>query len=189
VNFSDITLVDGEGFLDLKGSTQLYREIAPEFTYKYKRKWQLIGGVQVLKYNIFVYQGKDDFVNAVTPFTEFLYKFNPRKSIRVEAQYLATEDEFGSWVNALAEFGWAPHWLIYVSDMYKIPHANKEEYPVEKTKFDGLHYPSVGVVYTHKANRFSLAYVKQVEGINCAGGICRLEPTFHGVRLNVSSSF
>jgi hypothetical protein len=73
--------------------------------------------------------------------------------------------------------------------MYKIPHHNPDEYPVEKTKFDGLHYPSVGLVYTHKASRFSLAYVKQVEGINCAGGICRLEPTFHGVRLNVSSSF
>ena len=189
INFSDITLVDGEGFLNLNGSTQLYREIAPEFTYKYKRKWQLIGGVQVLKYNIFVYQGKDDFVNAITPFTEFLYKFNPRKSLRVEAQYLATKDEFGSWANVLAEFGWAPHWLIYVSDMYKVPHADKENFSEEKTKFDGLHYPSVGVVYTHKANRFSIAYVKQVEGINCAGGICRLEPTFHGVRLNVNSSF
>jgi len=44
-------------------------------------------------------------------------------------------------------------------------------------------------VYTYRANRFSLAYVKQVEGINCAGGICRYEPTFHGVRLQLSSSF
>ena len=55
--------------------------------------------------------------------------------------------------------------------------------------YDGLHYPTIGLVYTHHANRFSLAYVKQVEGINCAGGICRYEPTFHGVRLNISSSF
>jgi hypothetical protein len=189
LNFSDITLIDGEGFLNLDGVTQLYREIAPEFTYKHKRKWQFIGGVQFLKYNILVYQGKDSYVDAVTPFAELLYKFSPRKSLRVEAQYLATEEEFGSWANLVAEFGWAPHWLIYASDMYKIPHRNKENYPAEKTKYDGLHYPSVGIVYTHKANRYSIAYVKQVEGINCAGGICRLEPTFHGVRLNVASSF
>jgi hypothetical protein len=102
---------------------------------------------------------------------------------------LLTDDEFGSWINAVAEFGIAPHWLFYVSDMYKIPHDNPENYPSDKTKFDGLHYPSVGAVYTHKAHRFSLAYVKQVEGINCAGGICRYEPTFHGVQLRLNSAF
>ncbi len=180
LNVSDIYLLD---------NVSLYREIAPEITFKYKRKWQLLAGLQVLKYNIAVYQGKDDYVHAVTPYAEWLYKFTPRKSLRVEAQYLDTDDEFGSWAMVLVELGMAPHWLIYVSDMYKIQHANKETFPVEKTKFDGLHYPTFGIVYTFRANRFSLAYVKQVEGINCAGGICRYEPTFHGVRLQLSSSF
>ncbi len=182
LNMSDIQLLDG---------TELYREIAPEFTYKRKRKWQVIGGLQILKYNINIYQGPDkgDYVNAITPYAELLYKFTPRRSMRLEAQYLHTKEEFGSWTNVLAEFGWAPHWLLYVSDMYKLRHANPENYPNSKTKYDGLHYPSVGLVYSHRAHRFSLAYVKQVEGINCAGGICRLEPTFHGVRLNVNSSF
>ncbi|MBK8557085.1 MAG: hypothetical protein IPL65_15525 [Lewinellaceae bacterium] len=68
-------------------------------------------------------------------------------------------------------------------------HADPEKYPADKTRYDGLHYPTVGVVYTLKATRFSLAYVKQVEGINCAGGICRYEPTFNGVRLQLNSSF
>jgi hypothetical protein len=180
LNFSDIQLLDG---------TELYREIAPEFTYKKGRKWQMISGLQVLHYNIKVYQGKDDYVDAITPYAEFLYKVTPRKSVRVEAQYLATDDEFGSWVNGLVEVGMAPHWLFYVSDMYKIKHKDPESKPAEKVKFDGLHYPSVGLVYSHRANRLSLAYVKQVEGINCAGGICRYEPTFHGVRLNVNSAF
>jgi len=197
LNISDIQNLDGK---------ELYREITPEFTLKQSKKWQLIGGVQLLHYNMPVYQGKADakdesdpieflgggqadYVDGLTPYAEFLYKFSPRKSMRLEAQYLLTDDEFGSWVNAVAEFGWAPHWLCYVSDMYKIPHHNAAEYPASKTKYDGLHYPSVGLVYTQKANRFSIAYVKQVEGINCAGGICRFEPTFHGVRLNISSSF
>lgn len=180
INVSDIYQLDG---------TELYREIAPEVTYKYKRKWQLLAGLQLLKYNIAIYQGKDSYVKAVTPYAEWLYKFTPRKSVRIEAQYLKTDEEFGSWTFLLAEIGMAPHWLIYVSDMYKLPHANKEQFPEEKTKFDGLHYPTLGIVYTHRANRVSLAYVKQVEGINCAGGICRYEPTFHGVRLQLSSSF
>ncbi|MBK7938641.1 MAG: hypothetical protein IPJ82_16840 [Lewinellaceae bacterium] len=196
LNVSDIYQLDGK---------ELYREIAPEITYKKDRKWQALLGLQFLKYNISVYQvkneaadeddiipwvkkGEEGYVDAFTPYAEWLYKFTPRKSLRVEAQYLLTDDEFGSWVNVLAEFGWAPHWLIYASDMYKIKHGEAEA-SLEKTRYDGLHYPSVGVVYTHRANRFSLAYVKQVEGINCAGGICRLEPTFHGVRLNISSSF
>ncbi len=199
LNLSDIQNLDG---------LELYREITPEFTYKYKRKWQLIGGIQLLKYNIDVYQQKKDvadehdplkflgggdanYVDALTPYAEWLYRFTPRRSLRLEAQYLITDDEFGSWVNCLAEVGVAPHWLFYVSDMYKLKHKEEEGKTLDpdKIKYDGIHYPSVGIVYTQKANRFSLAYVKQVEGINCAGGICRLEPTFHGVRLNVSSSF
>ncbi len=180
LNVSDIQNLDGR---------ELYREIAPEVLYKYKRKWQALVGLQVLRYDIETYQGKSGYVDAITPYTEVLYRFTPRRSLRVEASYLATEQEFGSWAFALAEVGIAPHWLIYVSDMYKMKHADPEKYPVEKTKFDGLHYPSVGLVYSLKTNRFSIAYVKQVEGINCAGGICRYEPTFHGVRMQINSSF
>lgn len=185
LNVSDIQFLDG---------TELYREITPEITYKQKRKWQLITGLQVLKYNILVYQGKDHYVDAYTPYAEFLYKFTPRRSVRVEAQYLATEDEFGSWANALVEVGLAPHWIFYASDMYKIKHGSLDpkltpEKAKEKTKYDESHFPSLGIVYSLKSNRVSLAYVKQVEGINCAGGICRLEPAFQGVRLTLNSSF
>lgn len=197
LNVSDIRLLDGH---------EIYREIAPEFLFKKAREWQIGGGIQLLKYDIFVYQGKEDkadeddilgflasgdanYVEALTPYMEFLYKFTPKKSVRVEAQYLRTDDEFGSWVNGLVEFGWAPHWLMYVSDMYKLKHPEDKEFSEDKTKFDGIHFPSVGLVYTYRANRFSFAYVKQVEGINCAGGICRYEPAFNGVRLNINSSF
>jgi hypothetical protein len=180
LNVSDIQNLDGR---------ELYREVAPEILYKYKRKWQALIGFQRLKYDILTYQGKGEYVYANTPYTEILYRFKPRRSLRFEASYLDTKQEFGSWAFALAEVGIAPHWLFYVSDMYKVPHDKNSNYPAEKTKFDGLHYPSVGMVYSYKSNRFSLAYVKQVEGINCAGGICRYEPTFHGVRMQLNSSF
>jgi Family of unknown function (DUF6029) len=180
LNFSDIQNLSGR---------ELYREIAPEVLYKYKRKWQALVGLQILKYDIETYQGKGKKVDALTPYTEVTYRFTPRRSLRVEASYLATEEEFGSWGFALAELGLAPHWLVYVSDMYKVKHDASLNAPQEKTKFDGLHYPSVGIVYSYKTTRVSLAYVKQVEGINCAGGICRYEPTFHGVRMQMNASF
>jgi Family of unknown function (DUF6029) len=179
-NFSDIRFPNG---------TELYRELTPEFIWKQKRKWQIIGGVQLLKYNIFVYQGKDSYVNAITPFAEYLYKFSSRKSLRIEAQYLNTHEEFGSWVNAVVEVGLAPHWLITVSDMYKLKHQDTEGLSPEKLKYDELHFPTVQLAYTHKANRLGLSWVKQVEGINCAGGICRYEPAFSGVKLQINSSF
>jgi hypothetical protein len=171
--------------------TELYREITPEFIWKEKRKWQVIGGLQILKYNILIYQNKGDYVDALTPYAEFLYRFSSKKSVRIEAQYLDTDDEFGSWINALVEVGIAPHWLFSVSDMYKLRHKSEGGVapPVEKTKYDGLHFPAISAVYTHKANRIALSFVKQVEGINCAGGICRFEPAFSGVKLQVSSVF
>jgi len=198
LNVSDIYLLDGKS---------LYREIAPEFTFKQERKWQLLLGLQFLKYNIVTYQFKDDpedrndalpwvgtgqqgYVDAFSPYAEWLYKFTPRNSLRVEAQYLLTDDEFGSWAFLLAELGLAPHWLIYVSDMYKVPNsADAGISNPDKIKYDNLHYLTAGIVYTHRANRFSFSFVNQVEGINCAGGICRYEPPFHGVRLQLSSSF
>ena len=180
LNFSNITDLDNK---------LLYRELQPSVTYKYKRTWQLISGIQFQRYNQEIYEGKGSYVNTIVPYSEFLYKFTRKKSLRLEAQYLHTKDDLGSWIWGLAEASFAPHWTIWISEMYKIKHKDGEKLSEEKTRLDGLHYPTVGVVYTQKANRISLAYVKQVEGINCAGGICRFEPTFHGVRLNVSSSF
>ena len=200
LNISEIQLLDGQN---------IYREIAPEFTFKQQRKWQLLLGLQLLRYSMPIYQGKDDkadardilgflgsgdqgYVEALTPYAEWLYRFTPRRSLRLEAQYLISDDEFGSWFNMGAELGFAPRWLIFGYYMYKIPNpAPKpgETADPEKNKFDGVHYPSLGAAYTFKANRLSFAYVKQVEGINCAGGICRYEPAFNGFRMNITSSF
>jgi hypothetical protein len=52
-----------------------------------------------------------------------------------------------------------------------------------------LHFPTAGMVYSSGRTRYALRYVKQVEGIVCSGGICRLEPAFSGFKFNVSSNF
>jgi hypothetical protein len=52
-----------------------------------------------------------------------------------------------------------------------------------------LHYPTVFMGYTEKNTVFTLAYLKQQQGVNCSGGICREEPAFSGIRFTVSSNF
>ena len=52
-----------------------------------------------------------------------------------------------------------------------------------------LHYPSFFVKYNVGTTSFTAAYVKQVEGVNCTGGICRLEPAFSGLRFTLSTQF
>ena len=184
VNFSRIT--------DLN-DLLLYQEIYSEVQYKYKRKWQLLGGVQRIQYNQEILEGKTDvpLVETLTPYVEFLYKFTRKKSIRFEMQYMSTQQDFGSWVFGLVEVGIAPHWIFEASSMYNFePNPSNSSIPRDSEgNVLKQNFPTLGVVYAQKSNRFSLRYVKQVEGIVCSGGICRLEPAFSGVRFSLTSLF
>lgn len=181
-NFSNITELDGN---------LLYREILGEVTYKYKRKWQLTGGLQMQKYNQELYEVKPEvpLVSTVTPYLDFLYKFSRKKSLRFETQYMSTKEDFGSWFFALAEYGIAPKWIFEASVMYNIDPSKKSPQDPETGESLNILYPTLGVVYVNKSNRFQLRYVKQVEGIVCSGGICRLEPAFSGVKFSMTSNF
>ena len=97
--------------------------------------------------------------------------------------------EYGNWAFGLVEFTLAPHWALTVSDMYNIDPGKASPVDAASGKQEKIHYPRFDVYYTHKANRFSVSYVKQVEGIVCSGGICRLEPAFSGVKMTVNSTF
>jgi len=187
-NFSYITDLNGD---------KLFQELYTEVLYKYKRKWQLKGGVQLLQYNQAVYEQKTfaPLVETITPYVDFLYKFTRKKSIRTELQFLSIGDDikagkkqdYGDWAFALVEFAIAPHWSFVVSDMYNITPGKNS--PVENGEGLDLHYPRFDIYYTYKANRFSLSYIKQVEGVVCNGGICRLEPAFSGFNFSATSSF
>ena len=189
VNFSNIGNLEG---------TELYREGYLEFYYKYKRKWTLTAGAQYQEYNQDILQGKPGvpFVTSYTPYFDFLYKLEKKKSIRFEGQFMYIEEEngvlgdYGNWAFGLVEYSIAPNWTFTVSDMYNIKPgklAPPEGAPTD-TK-NKKHYPRFDIFYTNKTNRYSISYVKQVEGIVCSGGICRLEPAFSGVKVAVNSTF
>jgi hypothetical protein len=189
VNVSNITNLEDE---------LLYREIYTEFGYKYRRQWSILGGLQLQTYNQEVYEFKPDVPNVqtVTPFAEFLYKFDRTKALRVEAQAMLTgEDQsvgvgqdYGSWLFGLAELSIAPHWTFTASNMYNVAPGRNSPENDSGEKLE-IHYPRFDVYYAFRSNRFSLSYIKQVEGVVCAGGICRLEPAFSGVRFTVNSTF
>ncbi|MCB0685340.1 MAG: hypothetical protein KDC53_02410 [Saprospiraceae bacterium] len=169
---SNITDLDGK---------QLYREYDTELVYRKSSANQWTVGLQSQHYSQEVYEGKAGVpvVTTYTPYVEWFYRFTSRKSLRLESQYMDTKQDFGSWLFFLAEYNIAPRWSFAVSDMYNVSPA--------KTK--DLHYPRVDAVYVKNTNRFTLSFIKQVEGVVCAGGICRLEPAFSGIRFTLNSSF
>jgi hypothetical protein len=140
-------------------------------------------GFQYARYNKFIYrkEGAPD-VNAYTPFAEVTYKITRKHSIRVELQYQHVKKDYGQWIYALIEYNYAPHFSFAVSDMWNFdPNPDINPNP--------NHYYSIFAGYTMGATRFTVSYVKQVEGIVCTGGVCRLEPAFSGVKVGVNTTF
>ena len=179
-NFSNVLTLDDE---------QLYQEVYADIRYSKDRTWKLISGFQYQKYNQPVYEGEGtEMLVAYTPFIDFLYRINRKTSLNTEFQYMITEQDYGNWVNLFMEFSKSPHWSLEASAMYNVSPA--EQAPKDENgKFKKILYPSFGASYTKGSNRFSLRYVKQVEGVVCSGGVCRLEPAFSGLKFNVTSRF
>lgn len=166
---------------------KLYREGFAEIEYRGLKKWILIGGAQYLNYNQEVYQLRPGvpMVEAITPYFEATYRFNEKKSLRAEVEYMYSKQDYGSWVFALIEYTIAPRWAFAVSDMY-ITQLNPEN--ISDFSYSP-HYYNAFLAYTKGPHRFTLSYVKQPDGINCTGGVCRYEPAFSGLRFGVTSSW
>ena len=109
-------------------------------------------------------------------------KFDRRKSLRFEVQYLYSQDYQGDWIAGLVEFSLAPSWSFFVQDMY-----NLEATPDNGNK--KINYYNGGVSYTHSRTRVQLSYGRNRAGYICSGGVCRYSPAYTGVCLQLTSSF
>jgi hypothetical protein len=174
---------------------ELYREGFAEMSYQGLKSWIIQVGAQYLEYNLALYYNKpkvDPILKAITPFAEVTYRINDRSSLRTEVQYMSSTQDYGSWAFILLEYAFAPKLSVSVSDMYNTSPNKTVDNPniiTPGVSPKSNHYYNLYVAYTKGANRFSLAYVKQVDGINCAGGVCRYEPAFSGVKATITSSF
>lgn len=124
-------------------------------------------------------------VNRYIAVFDGLYKFNSKQSLRLELQYLASpfadskhtdSRDDGSWWAASLEYGIAPRFSFFVSDMYNF---QKEQ----------IHYYSVGMSYTKSRTRIALTYGRNRAGFVCSGGVCRQMPGYTGVNLSLTTSF
>lgn len=156
-----------------------------------QKHYKMLVGIQAVDFNRFVFQQKEGFVNSLSPFAEFVYKFNKKTSLKTELSYMMTKrnsrlfgqtdptpnqkQDLGDWAWVLVELAVAPHFTFSVGDMYNV--GNK------------LNYPTIFASYTQRATRFGINYTKQPEGIVCTGGVCRFEPAFSGIKFDVSTSF
>lgn len=110
------------------------------------------------------------------------HKFDKKKSLRVELQYLLSADYQGDWVAGLAEFSLAPRWSFFVQDMYNLE-------ATEDNDFKRIHYCNGGFGYTHGRTRIQLSYGRNRAGFVCSGGVCRYSPAYTGINLALTSSF
>jgi hypothetical protein len=165
----------------------LYREGYFEANIRSVKSFLIDVGAQYMQYNIGWYQHStfsQPIMKAFTPFTEITYLFNAKRSIKMQAQYMNTKQDHGSWAFLQLEYVMAPKWSFVVSDM-----LNVDPITVDGTSYKNQHFYNFFVSYTKASTRFSVAYVKQVDGINCTGGVCRYEPAFNGLKVSLTSSF
>lgn len=179
LNYSDIKQLNGD---------QLFIERFGQVEHKISKKWKGKLGLQSVFYKQSIYEGESTYpdVQTITPFFEVTYKVDRKNSIRFESQYLRTEQDLGSFYNGILEWNRSPKFTVAVGDMINTEPQRQSNQLLSKRV---LHYPTVFLKYNVKTTSFTASYVKQVEGVNCTGGICRLEPAFSGLRFTLTTQF
>ena len=105
-----------------------------------------------------------------------LYRLTKTASLRMEVQYLYSQELTKDWMAGLVELSFAPHWSVSVSDMYN--HGDTR-----------VHYYNLGVSYAYESFSVSLLAGRNREGMVCSGGVCRWQPAYKGVGLRLQWSF
>ena len=105
-----------------------------------------------------------------------LYKYAPKKSIKVKLEHLWAKEDLGNWASAITEFSFDSPFSFYLSNLYN--------YGVT-----GNHYYNVGASVNKNATRFALAFGKQRAGLFCVGGVCRFVPAAYGFTATLTTSF
>lgn len=160
------------------GDEVYFRDFNLGVAKKLNKSWKLAVEYVNLVYNKEVIEAHpgEGTVYANVFIADASYKINNKQALRLEVQYLSTEQDKGDWVYGLIEYSIAPHWVFAFSDMYNLGETKQNYY-------------TLLMAYTHGANRFQIGYGKNREGITCAGGVCKYVPASSGLTLSIVSSF
>jgi len=178
-------------FFSIKNETLFFRDVNIEVRKKLSKKVKFTANYIDLIYNKDIIEGKNNGknINAKIGVLDISYKIKPKKTLRLELQYLAVNknekyyQDKGNWTMGMLEYTISPKWFFALSDQYNGGYTDVDG------EHDAVHYLNFSCGYTKKANRFVLGYGKQREGIFCAGGVCRRVPSSNGLTLTITSSF
>ena len=170
----------GEYYLLKKGDDLLFAEVGGELKRKWSRNLNTTLAVAWQQKDEFSRLGHGDMLmNTEIVVADILYKFNSKKSLRVELSHAWSDSKDDqAWGYGLVELGIAPRWMFYVSDMCNY-----------KTDADPIHYYSMGGSFSWEKMRFAVAYGRNRAGYLCSGGVCHYVPEHNGLTMNLSVIF
>lgn len=164
------------------GDDKYFQDFNVELSRRFSRTFRALLSYAYIFYNQNVVEGyvdRDD-VKAHIVIADMTYRLPDRRSLRWELQHLSTRQDNQNWAMAMVEYTIAPNWFFAVSDQYNYGNNDSDL---------RIHYYSLSAGFSKGANRFSISYGKQREGIICVGGVCRQVPASNGFTLMVTSSF
>jgi len=177
LNFSHYRSLDDPNNILSFGDEKYFQDLNVEWKKKWNSKWNTILAFHNVFHNKSVIEGGVyDNIKANIVLLNATYKYAKTKSFRFELQHLSTEQDNGNWAAAVAEFSFAPKWIVYVSDLYNYGKTD-------------LHYPVVGGSYSKSGTRFGLSYGRQRAGLLCVGGVCRFVPAASGLTATLTTTF
>ena len=176
-NFSYWGALKEKGKILSIGSNKYYSDANIEIKKKWSKTFETTLGIQNIFYNASVIQAAShpDVVSNIIA-VGMLYKYAPKKSVRLKFEHLSTKEDLGNWASGIAEFSFSSPFAFYLSDLYN--------YGVTK-----IHYYNFGASITKNATRFSLGFGKQRPGLLCVGGVCRFVPASYGFTATLTTSF
>lgn len=169
--------------MDTDSGRKYFEEVNVEIQKKVNKDLKFIVTYIYTFYNEAVVKGLGSAHKPITAnigIVEMQLKLSKTHSMRAELQLLYTEQDKQSWAMALVEYTISPHWFVAAFDEYNYANDDTDM---------RLHYPNVSMGYTRGANRITLGYGKQREGLLCVGGVCRQVPASNGFSVSVTSSF
>jgi len=158
------------------GGQTYYQDLNFQLTRKLSKDFKLFLMYMNQRYNKGKIENHGGMVHNDIFVADGKYQFTPKVALRGELQYMESTDDDGNWLFGLLELSLVPHWMITLSDEYRV---NKEK----------MHYYMAQVTFTTGAHRVQLGYGRVTDGYNCSGGVCRYVPASKGLKLSYNYNF
>ena len=167
------------------GPQTYYQDLNVQLTRKMSKAFKLNFMYMNQRYNKTVVEGHGGMIHSNIFVADGKYQFSTKTTLRMEAQYLATRQDQGDWLFALAELSLVPHWMITVSDEWNCGDSD----PLEYEENSHNHYYQALLTYKTGAHRLQAGYGRTRQGFNCSGGVCRWIPAQKGFTLSYNYNF